>query len=196
MWSHKKRAQNGTKALPLSNTASFFSRLFQFPLNSRRLLCTAALLHICLAVGLYSVGRAQVAPRLIDRDGIISSFAFYSYEYQRQASRLTEILLQQGLVAWAAEPTPLHVKLISIQFAILGPLFGYSILSAEPFNLLCYLAIVGAALLLGREVGGWRAALLAAAMIAVWPTFLLHTTQLLKDPLFIACALVLVLCFT
>lgn len=151
------------------------------------------MLHIFLAVGLFSLGRAQVAPGLIDRDGIMGSFAFDSYEYQREASRLIEIFQQHGAAAWAAEQAPLHVKLISIQFAILGPLFGYSTLSAEPFNLLCYVAILAIALVLGREVGGERAGLLAAGMIAVWPTFLLHTTQLLKDPFFIACALVLVL---
>src|SRR5258708_34724849 len=93
-----------------------------------------------------------------------------------------------------AEPAPLHVKVISIQFVILGPLFGYGILSAEPFNLLCYVMILGVTVALGREVGGACVGVLAAGVVALWATFLLHTMQLLKDPFFIACALVLVLC--
>jgi 4-amino-4-deoxy-L-arabinose transferase-like glycosyltransferase len=171
-------------------------RLPAFPSAGRRLLVAAALLHFALAAGLFLAGRAQVAPGLIDRDGIMGSFAFDSYEYQRGAARLAEVLKREGFATWAGEREPVHVKLISIQFAILGPLFGHGPLSAEPFNLLCYLAVVGLTLALGREVGGARAGLIAAAFVALWPTFLLHTLQLLKDPLFIAGALALVLCVT
>ena len=164
--------------------------------SGRRLLAAAAVLHVALALGLHWAGRAQVAPGLIDGDGIISSFAFDSYEYRSGAVRLLEVLQEEGLAAWAAVPQPLHVRLLSLQFALLGPLSGYGTLSAEPFNLLCYLAVVGLTLLLGREVGGPRAGLFAAGAVALWPTLLLHTLQLLKDPLFIAGALALVLCVT
>lgn len=164
--------------------------------GGRRLLTAAAVLHVALALGLHWAGRAQVAPGLIDRDGIMSSFAFDSYEYQGGAARLADVLRKDGVAAWAAASQPVHVRLISLQFALLGPLLGYGPLSAEPFNLLCYLAVVGLTLLLGREVGGARAGLLAAGAVALWPTFLLHTLQLLKDPLFIAGTLALVLCVT
>lgn len=186
---------NRTSAL--ARTPRFFDqRLSAFSTGGRRLLVGAAVLHVALAFGLHWAGRAQLAPSLIDRDGIMGSFAFDSYEYQRGAVRLAEVLRRDGVSAWAAERGPVHVRLISLQFALLGPLFGYGTLSAEPFNLLCYLAVVGLALLLGREVGGRRAGLLAAGAVALWPTFLLHTLQLLKDPLFIAGALALVLCVT
>lgn len=161
-----------------------------------RLLAAAAVMHVALALGLHWAGRAQFASGLIDRDGIIDTFAHDSYEYQGGAVRLAEVLRRDGVAAWASEGQPLHVRLISLQFALLGPLTGYGPLSAEPFNLLCYLAVVGLTLLLGREVGGARAGLIAAAAVALWPTFLLHTLQLLKDPLFIAAALALVLCVT
>ncbi|HEV2708360.1 MAG TPA: hypothetical protein VGV59_20765, partial [Pyrinomonadaceae bacterium] len=174
----------------------FVQRLFAASPGGRRLLMAAALLHIGLALGLFWAGRSQVAPSLIDRDGIMASFAFDSYEYRDGAARLAEVLKQGRIRAWATESAPVHVKLISIQFALLGPLFGYGTLSAEPFNLLCYLAVVGLTLALGREVGGERVGLIAAGMVALWPTFLLHTLQLLKDSLFIAGALALVLCVT
>jgi hypothetical protein len=171
-------------------------RFFASGSSGKRLLTAAAVLHIVLAVGLFGAGRAQIAPGLIDRDGIMGSFAFDSYEYQREATRLVEILKHGGVSAWTAERAPPHVKLISIQFALLGPLFGYGTLSAEPFNLICYIAVLGLTLALGREVGGGRAGLFAAVVVALWPTYLLHTMQLLKDPLFIACGLALVLCVT
>ncbi|HEY0169492.1 MAG TPA: hypothetical protein VGB98_00450 [Pyrinomonadaceae bacterium] len=174
----------------------FGRRLPALHSGGRLLLVAAAVLHVALALGLHWAGRAQLAPSLVDRDGIMGSFAFDSYEYQRGAVRLAEVLRRDGVSAWAAERGPVHVRLISLQFALVGPLLGYGTLSAEPFNLLCYLAVVGLALLLGREVGGRRAGLLAAGAVALWPTFLLHTLQLLKDPLFIAGALALVLCVT
>ena len=175
-------------------TRFFGRRLSAFSSDGRRLLTAAAVLHVALALGLHWAGRAQLAPSLVDRDGIMGSFAFDSYEYQRGAARLVEVLRRDGVAAWAGEHEPVHVRLISLQYVLLGPLSGYGTLSAEPFNLLCYLAVVGLALLLGREVGGARAGLLAAGAVALWPTFLLHTLQLLKDPLFIAGALALVLC--
>ena len=189
--------RDNTTTSAVVGTRPFFGRRpSAFSPGGRRLLAAAAVLHVALAFGLHWAGRAQVAPGLIDRDGIMGSFAFDSYEYQRGAARLAEVLRQGGVAAWAAERQPVHVRLISIQFALFGPLTGYGTLSAEPFNLLCYLAVVGLTLLLGREVGGGRAGLLAAGVVALWPTFLLHTLQLLKDPLFIAGTLALVLCVT
>ena len=173
-----------------------FARLPFFSSTGRRLLLVAALLHITLAVGLFWAGRMQLAPGFIDREGIVGSFAFDSYEYQRDAMRLADVLRQRGVAAWAREPELVHVKLISILFALLGPLFGYGPLTAEPFNLLCYLSIIGLTLTLGREIGNDRIGQLAAGVVALWPTLLLHSLQLLKDPLFIAAALALVLSVT
>lgn len=177
-----------------SKPRSLAGRLSRFFSSGRRLIAAAALFHVALAVGLFCAGRAQVAPRFLDRDAIIVGSD--SYEYQAGAARSAEVLKTRGLRAWAAEPERAHVKLISLQFAVLSPLFGYSALSAEPFNLFCYVAILSLVLLLGREVGGRRTGLRAACIVALWPTFLLHTTQLLKDPLFIAAALALILIVT
>jgi 4-amino-4-deoxy-L-arabinose transferase-like glycosyltransferase len=181
----------------VTESLAFFGRRFAaFPSDGRRLLTAAALLHVALAVGLFWAGRARVAPGLIDRDGIMGSFASDSYKYQKEAGGLAEALGQGDIAAWAGASAPLHVRLISLLFALLGPLFGHSPLSAEPLHLLCYVAVVGLTLALGREVGGERAGALAAGVVALWPTFLLHTLQLLKDTLFVAAALALVLCVT
>lgn len=189
----EKRLINHTVKEKLRRLAA---RVAVFFSSGRRLVAAAAVLHVALAVTLFWAGRAQIVPSFLDRDGIMESFAFDSYEYQRGAVRLAGILKESGLRAWAAEPEPAHVKLIAIQFALLSPLFGYSTLSAEPFNLFCYVAILCLVLLLGREVGGRRVGLAAAGVVALWPTFLLHTTQFLKDPLFIVGALALILIVT
>jgi len=176
-------------------TKVLFSRL-PITLPIFRLLAIAGLLHLCLAVGLFIVGRAQLAPSVVDRDGIIGSFAFDSYQYQDEARQLASALRQGNFKTWFSSPAAVHVKLISIPFSVLSPLFGYSTLSAEPFNLICYLLVLTLVFQLGRELGSERTGLLAATIVALLPTFVLHNLQLLKDPLFIAAALAVFLFVT
>lgn len=194
----EKKRMDGRDAEPASGGLPRLPgrRPFAFASAGRRLIAAAAVLHVVLSAGVFLAGRAQIAPRLLDRDGIMESFAFDSYEYREGAVRLVGALKRGGLRAWAAEDEPAHVKLLSIQFLLLSPLFGYSPLSAEPLNLFCYVAILCIVMALGREVWGRRAGLAAAAIVALWPTFLLHTTQLLKDPLFITGGLAVVLIVT
>lgn len=141
----------------------------------RWLLAFAALLHVAATLALFLAGRAGIAPNVVNRDGIVTAAALDSVAYQQEALH-------------PSAGAPLHVRILARLFAT----FGTSILAAEPFNLLCYLAIVGLTFAIGREVGGEQAAI----VVALWPTFLLHTTQFLKDPLFIAGALALVLIVT
>ena len=163
-------------------------------ISGPRLIVIAAILHVSFALALFVAGRAGVAPRLIDRDGIMGSFAFDSYDYQRGASETSQLLRSGNLRAWANAAEPLHVKLIAAPFALLNPVSGYSPLSAEPYNLFFYLAIVCLVFALGSELGGRRAGIFAAVLVALWPTFLLHTLQLLKDSLFITAALAFLWC--
>jgi hypothetical protein len=175
---------------------SVVRRYYAFPWGGPQVVTIASALHLFLAICLFIVGRAEIAPTLVDRNGIMASFAFDSYTYQSAAVQLAELLQNGRLVDWATAAQPIHVKFIALPFALLGPVFGYNTLSAEPYNLLCYAAVVGLVFALGREVRGRRAGLLASAAVAVWPSFLLHTLQLLKDPLFIAGSVVFVLCAT
>ena len=79
---------------------------------------------------------------------------------------------------------------------IFGRLLGHNILAAEPLNLFYYLAILICIYFLGREVFDAQTGFFAAAIVAVWPTFLLHSTQLMRDPLSISCLLALMLVLT
>jgi len=94
---------------------------------------------------------------------------------------------------WLGADYPLHVKLYALCFALTGPWLGYNVAAAETLNAFLYLASLAAAFGLGREVFDRRAGLLAAGAVALWPSFLLHSTQLLKDPLFVPGFLALVL---
>jgi len=163
----------------------------------RRFLVAAGILHILLTISLYLVGRAQILPDMFDYRGF-GSFASDYTEYVDEIKSFVSIYHGDGLISWLQEPFASfwHTKLVSLSFALLSPLFGFNILSAELYNLLCYLTILGLIFALGREIFNDKAGMLAAAVVGLWPSFLLHTTQLLKDPLSIAGILGLVLVIT
>ncbi len=156
------------------------------------LLLIAMCVHVSAATGAYLAGRWEVAPGTFDKTGL-ASFGSDSRVYLLQISDLQKILKEEGAVPWLRTPAPVHVKLYSLSFALFSPLFGATILSAEPLNLIYYLVILLLIFALGNEVFGAQEGLLAAAMCAaLLPTLLLHTTQLLADPLFLVLALALV----
>lgn len=155
-------------------------------------LVSAALFHLVLTTLIFAAGRSGLLPGIIGKDGFIRAFATDSYGYQAKALALLEILSTRGAGAWLHEPGQLIEKLTSIEFALFGPMAGPTILSVEPLNLLSYVAILYIIFGLGAEVFDRRTGRLAAGIVAVWPSFLLHTTQILKDPLLIAAFLALV----
>lgn len=158
-----------------------------------RLLAAAAILHPTISVLIYLAGRLRLIPGVFDTNGISGGFAFDSFLYRERAIKLVETLYDGRMADWFHAPAPFHVKLYSLPLAIFRPFFGFTMLSVEPLNLLYYLLIILLVFNLGREVFNRRSGLLAAGIVALWPSLLLHTTQLLRDPLFIVCMLTLLL---
>jgi hypothetical protein len=162
----------------------------------RYLLAAAVLLHIALIIVIALAGRFALVGNLFDANGISGAFAFDSFLYRQKSVELVEALARGDLADWFYAPLPLHVKLYSLSFALLHPLFGFTMLSVEPLNLLYYLLTLVLVYRLCAEVFERRTAVVAALIIALWPSFLLHTTQLLRDPLFIVAMLVFLLVIT
>jgi hypothetical protein len=157
------------------------------------LLLIAACIHLAAATGAHLAGHWGIATGTFEAGGI-ASFASDGRVYRLQLVALEETLKEEGAAAWLRTPAPVHIKLYSLSFALLRPVFGVSVLSIEPLNLLYYLATLLLVFALGSEAFGRREGLVAAWMTAaLLPTYLLHTTQLLKDPLFVVLGLALVL---
>ena len=112
--------------------------------------------------------------------------------YRIEASQMAQFLQANEFTEWWAFQAQPHVKLYSIVFAVLGPFTGFNIISAEPLNLILFLLLLVLTYGLGRELFGPKTGLLAASLTAFWPSLLLHTTQMLRDPLFILSLLLLV----
>ena len=158
-----------------------------------RYLLLAAACHIALTVAIFLTGHFQLMPGTFDRNGTGLTFAIDGTSYQRVASDLAHEWQSNGFTAWLNAKVPLHSRLHSLAFATFGRLSGHNILAAEPLNLFYYLAILICIYFLGREVFNAQTGFVAATIVAVWPSFLFYSTQLLRDPLSIACLLVLML---
>jgi hypothetical protein len=168
-------------------------------LASRRarllLILAATLFHVSVTATVLMIGRSALAPGQFDQKGL-GTFASDGFMYQDEVVELCGILKTQGVVAWATWPTQLHVRLYSLPVAALNGGTHFDILTIEPLNLIYYLAILVLVFKLGEIVFNYRTGLMAAVAVAIWPSFLLHTTQLLRDPLLITAFLVLMLSLT
>jgi hypothetical protein len=168
------------------------ARVF-FNSPARNLLLLAAILQLTVALGLFTMGRLGVAPNQIDDHGLLRKVVPDSRDYDRDANTAVEILKQSGVRAWLFAGHNAHVKLYSLSYLVFGPLVGNNILGAEPLNLGCYLAILILVFKIGKELFDQAAARAAAATVAIWPSFLVHNAQILKDPISTVAMLTLVL---
>ncbi|MDX6575552.1 MAG: hypothetical protein QOE96_1505 [Blastocatellia bacterium] len=176
--------------LPTAHSPRFASR------HARLLLVLAASLwHISVTALVFIIGRSGRVPGQFDQKGL-GNFASDGFMYQTEVLELCGVLKNQGVIVWANWPTQLHVRLYSLPVAALNGGTRFDILTIEPLNLIYYLAILILVYKLGELVFSGRAGLMAAATVALWPSFLLHTTQLLRDPLLITAVLVLMLSVT
>lgn len=142
---------------------------------------------------IFLAGHFRVFPNTFDQNGIAITFAIDGTTYQRVAGDLVEEWRRNGFTAWLNAKAPLHSRLHSLSFAIFGKLLGHNILAAEPLNLFYYLAILICVYFLGREGFNAQTGFIAASIVALWPSFLFYSTQLIRDPLSIACLLALLL---
>jgi 4-amino-4-deoxy-L-arabinose transferase-like glycosyltransferase len=168
----------------------------QLPSNLRRCLIAAGLFHVLATIAIFLSGHFRLLPNTFDTYGTGISFAIDAATYRSLVAEMAGALHSSGLAAWIALPAPLHCRIYSLSFAVLGPIVGYNILAAEPLNLSYYLGILIVVYRLGREIFNPQAGLLAAVIVAIWPSILIHTTQLIRDPLAILCMLSLLFVMT
>ncbi len=164
--------------------------------NPMSWLIAAGIFHLLVTVGVFLVGHFQLLPGTFDTNGIGLSFAIDGATYRNLASQMVGGWQANGFSTWVAMPAPLHCRLYSLPFALVGGIVGHNILAAESLNLVYYLGILSSIYLLGRELFNSRAGLLAAAIVGALPSFVLHTTQLIRDPLAILCLLGLLFVLT
>jgi hypothetical protein len=153
-----------------------------------RLVALAASLHFTAVFAMSLMGAAGTLSSF-DSNGVVLVDAV---GYRSEAITLAQILRLRGATEWVSYPAPFHTRLYSLSF-LLDPWKDFSILSAEPANLLVYLSIIVLVFKIGEEACDRRAGTLAAGIVAFWPSIFLHTTQPLKEPQLIIAILLIVL---
>jgi len=165
----------------------------RFRATPARLLLLAAVLHVIVALTVFTIGRLRIMPTQFDANGI-GAFASDGYVYQIEVGNLAEALRTGGFRAWFNTPALLlHLRPYSLVGAPLQRWARVSVATLEPLNLIYYLLLLILVFKLGQEVFDRRAGLLAATIVGLWPSLLLHTTQIVKDPLLILAVLTVVL---
>jgi hypothetical protein len=162
------------------------------PRFQMRLLVAAAVVwHLTVAIAIYEIGKHQLVPNQIDPSGL-GKFAFDGFFYEPQCVELCSIMKHDGPLAWLTWPTQLHVRLYSLPLMIFIRWSAFNILTIEPLNLLYYLGMLILVFKLGEGIYDRTTGIVAAFIVATWPSLLIHTTQLLRDPLLIVAVLVFV----
>src|SRR5688500_14957587 len=164
--------------------------------NPLRWLLLAGAIHITLTLAVFLAGHFQLLPSVFDAHGTGLTFAIDATSYRALSSELANTLQMNGVSAWLATKAPLNCRLYSLLFATIGRVLGHNVLAAEPLDLVYYLGILCCVYFLGREIFNARAGMLAAIIVAVWPSFLLHSTQMIRDSFAILCLLALLLALT
>jgi hypothetical protein len=162
-------------------------------MTKKQWLIAAAVFHILVTVGVFVLGHYRIASSVFDEFGTGIAFASDGLTYRNLAQEIAFRWQTYGIGAWLDTQAPLHLRLYMLFFRILGPLLGYNILAVEPLNALLYVCILSLVYLLAKEIFDARVGMISAVIVALWPTFLIHSTQLLRDPLWIICMLALVL---
>ena len=143
-------------------------------------LSLAFIFHVLVTVVVFLVGHFRLLPGNIDENGF-ASFAVDSTAYRQVIIEMVDVVSNQGFSAWLNAPGPLHCRLYAPAFLFLGGVFGYNVLTAEPVNVIYYLAILVLIYWLGVVIFDSKAGLIASIVVAVWPSFVVHSTQLLRD---------------
>ncbi|MFQ5912334.1 MAG: ArnT family glycosyltransferase [Nitrospinota bacterium] len=139
---------------------------------------------MALGFGLYFISLRGWFPNLHDGKGFWHFISDARAEH-RDIARLADLLREGKLSAWYQAPyahfNP-HQKMYSLSYY----LFGDSPLAAIPVNLLAYLATVLLVYSIGKHLFNSKTGFYASLIVGLWPSFLVHTTHIGKEPFYVS----------
>lgn len=156
-----------------------------------------ATFHLSVTTTVFLVGRFQLLPSQFTTSGV-GYFAADGLYYQTEIDLLSGWLANGQFNVWVNTQVEYHDKLYSISSLLFRPITNFNILTIEPLNNFYYVLVVVLVFFLTDTAFGRRVAFVSAALVALWPSWLLHTTQPLREPLLEAAILTFFLgiCFT
>lgn len=158
--------------------------------ESRFLLAAGGLIHSAISLMLHFLGNYQIFPSMIHRGGILTGDAPL---YVKKCAILSQSLLAGDWRFLFAGGEQIHVRLYTLSYAILSPVFGDSALSFELANFPLFLLAVFLIYKIGETCFDKSVGLIAGVLFLLFPTMLAHFSQPLRDPLAICLFLLLFL---
>jgi 4-amino-4-deoxy-L-arabinose transferase-like glycosyltransferase len=140
-------------------------------------------IHFLSTGAVYVAGRYGILPNLIWPNGVLRGDSTRYFE--------RSIALGQNLSALASGSEEVHVRLYAISTAVLAPLVGNNIFSVELGSLFLFLLTLFLIYQIGTICFERRTGFAAVVLVGLLPSFLLHQTQPLRDPLFVVLMLAL-----
>jgi hypothetical protein len=138
--------------------------------------------HLAVSVLLSIIARSNFLSSLHNGKGLWN-FALDSFVYHQEALRLSDLLKSGDLNGWWGTAPFWHVKWIALPYAILVA----DPLSFAPINSLIWAITIYCVYVIVNQLfpDRRRLAVVTALTFGLWPSYFLHTTQLLKDPFYI-----------
>jgi putative peptidoglycan lipid II flippase len=140
-------------------------------------------IHFLSTGAVYVAGHYGILPKLIWPNGVLRDDSAMYFK--------RSIALGQNLSALASGNEEIHVRLYAISTAVLAPLVGNNIFSVELSSLFVFLLALFLVYQIGTVCFERRTGFAAAAMVGLLPSFLVHQTQPIRDPLFVVLMLAL-----
>jgi len=145
--------------------------------------------HIGLSAFMSLIARSSYFLQYHNGQGIWN-FAMDSSLYHAEALSLLDFLTQGDYSGWWGSSSFWHVKWIALSYAIFSP----DPLSFAPINALAWvMSIICVHQIAGTLFpGNHKLAFFSAIIFGFWPSYLLQTIQLLKDPFYVTGILMMV----
>lgn len=139
------------------------------------------LFHIAVSVLLSMIAHSTFFSSLHNGQGLWS-FSLDSFSYHKEAIRLVDLLKKGDYSEWWGSSPFWHVKWIALSYAVITP----DPLSFAPVNAIVWAASLYCVYQIARLLFPERQSFsIACALIfGFCPSYLLHTTQLLRDPFY------------
>lgn len=154
------------------------------------LLAVSGLIHLIISFTLCFFGNYKFFPSLIFEGGILTGDAPL---YVKKYAILSQSLLAGDWHFLFTHDEQIHVRLYTLSYTILSPLFGDSVLSYELVNLPLFLLAIFLMRGIGKACFDKAVGLRAGIIFLFFPTMLAHFSQPLRDPLAICLFLALFL---
>jgi hypothetical protein len=140
------------------------------------------LFHLAVSVTLSLIARSTLLAKLHNGQGLWN-FAPDSFSYHREAIRLLAFLNKGDLSGWWGSSPFWHVKWIALSYGAIKP----DPLAFAPVNAIVWAASMYCVYKIARILLPNRQtfSIVCALIFGFFPSYLLHTTQLLRDPLYV-----------